>query len=334
MLNTMMNMRPTHLLTTPARRLLAILAFNLAAVILALVLALASPWLGLTLQADPGGNIRVLTSQGPAISIPTGVRLLKARAETDVEFLTLADSDLIEEPDVVANYGEMDAFFERQSTLAKLLRAPLVVVQWQEDSNKAVHQSILQPTARPWTALPVLFWYQVAVAVAGCLIAGWVWALRPDDWGARMFAVTGLSFPVFALSAAIYSTRELAIDGKLFAALSAVNHLGALMFGAALAGTFLSYPKLLVKPRYLAGLFSIFLLWWLIELVRIAPDLDFGHRYAAMSEMLLAILLAFVQWRRSKGEPIDRAALRWFMLSLLLGSGLFILTTGVRQLIS
>ena len=41
--------------------------------------------------------------------------------------------------------------------------------------------------------------------------------------------------------------------------------------------------------------------------------------------MLLAMGFATVQWRKSRGDPLARASLRWFILSLMVGSGLFIL---------
>ncbi len=321
-------MHKSHPLTLPARRLLAILGFNLIALALAIGFALSLPWLGLTLQANENGSVSVMAASGPSAGIPAGARLLSLRAVGGGNAVPVIAGDLLEEPDMVADYVEMDAFFARQSALAAPLQAPEVIIEWQSGDAKGVATPV-KPLARPWSALPGAFWFQLAVAVSGGLIAGWVWALRPGDWGARMFAITGLSFPVFALPAAVYSTRELAIDGSLFQSLSALNHFGALMFGAALAGTFLCYPKPLLRPRYLAALFLFYTLWWLIEALRLAPDLDWGHRFGVMSEMLLALLLGITQWRRSKGEAANRAALRWFMLSLLLGSGLFILSTVV-----
>jgi len=323
-------MHNTHILALPARRLILVLGFNLLAVALAIGLALRPAWLGLSLVADVNGNgsVSVLAAEGPAAGIPAGARLLSLRVSESDKAVEVSAADLLEEPDVVANYVEMDAFFARQSELAVVLNSPVVWVEWRL-GDQAAELTSVTPIKRPLSALPGLFWFQLAVSVAGCLIAGWVWALQPRDWGARMFAVTGISFPVFAISAAIYSTRELAIDGHLFASLSAVNHFGAMMFGAALVGIFLSYPKPMLRPRYLAALFVFYTLWWLIEALRLAPDLDWGHRFGVMSEMLLALLLGIVQWRRSKSEPANRAALRWFILSLLLGSGLFILSTVV-----
>src|SRR5690606_15759686 len=37
----------------------------------------------------------------------------------------------------------------------------------------------------------------------------------------------------------------------------------------------------------------------------------------------LSFIFAFIQWRRTRTNPIDRAALRWFLLSIYLATGLF-----------
>ena len=300
--------------------------------------ALQVPWLGLTLKATADGGIRVVQAQGPAAAIPVGARLIALQVANqpgsqfesnrfELYRFELRETDLLEEPDVLADYREMEAFFTRQSAIAAVLSAPQVNIQWQEDASATLQTTRIQLGVRPLAAMPGLFWFQLAVSISGCLMAGWVWALRPGDWGTRMFLMTGFSFLTFAFSAAIYSTRELALEGDLFRTLSAINHAGAVMFGAALVATFLHYPSPLLRPRYLVGLFLFYASWWLIETLRWAPDLDWGHRFAVMSEMLLALLLAIVQWIRNQREPANKAALRWFILSLLLGSGLFILTT-------
>lgn len=304
---------------TPYRLLVAVMLLNLALAATAVWLALSTPWLGLKLVGDSQG-VSVLDARGPSAAVPQGVRLTTlAEASTGQPF-ALSAEDVMEEPDMVADYRQMDAFFERQERIAALLSAPAVRLAWPGG------EAVVAPSQRPLTALPPVFWFQLAVAMAGCLIACWVWVLRPQDWGARMFGITGLMFPLFAMSAAVYSSRELALPGDLFFALSALNHLASFMFGAALMGIFLSHPRPLVKPVWLGVLFLVFFLWWLTDVLRIAPDLDWGNRFAVMTEMLLAMAFAVVQWRKSRGDPLDRAALRWFILSMLLGSGLFILS--------
>ena len=311
----------------PANWLWLALAYNLVLMVLAVAQALQAPWLGLRLQADARGQIRVESAQGPAAAVPVGASLRGLSVEPGGIELVLQADDLMEEPDVVADYAQMDAFFTRQGQIAAVLAQPAVRLHWQGADTAAPAEAVVVPERRPLRSLPLLFWFQLLVSVAGCLIAAWVWVLRPGDWGVRMFGITGLVFPVFAMSAAVYSSRELALQASTFFALSAINHWGAAMFGAALVGIFLCHPRPLLTPRQLAWPFAVFNLWWLADVTRLAPDLDWGNRFLVMAEMVLAVVLAAVQWRRAKGQPVDRASLRWLFLSLLLGSGLFILST-------
>jgi signal transduction histidine kinase len=169
-----------------------------------------------------------------------------------------------------------------------------------------------------------VFWLQLLFGAAGLIIGTWVWALRPDDWGPRAYAITGVCFLIFAHAAAIYSARELALPGTLFRTLSGINHFGAIMFGAALCAIFLVYPLRLTSARVPLALGVVAFLWWLACVTRLAPDQDWGSRFPVMLEMLGAIGIAIWQWRRTKGDPAARAVLRWFAVSILTGCGAFI----------
>ena len=308
----------------PALWLIAAFAYALGAAALAIGLSLQAPWLGLRLAPDDNA-VRVLASQGPSAQIPAGATLLSLSppsTDTSLEFL-LQPGDLQEEPDMLPTYGLIASFHARQTHIATLLDEPLVALRWQTSDESGI--ALVAPTDRPVSALPMLFWFQLAVSVTGCLIACWVWVLRPADWGARMFGVTGVMFPVFAMPAAVYSGRELALHGSLFMALNAMNHWGSIMFGAALCTIFLMHPRPLVRPIHLIWPFVAFNLWWLANVMRLTPSPAVGMQLSVITEMLLAMALAAIQWRLSRRDPLHRATLRWFILSLLIGSGLFIL---------
>ena len=310
----------------PGRWLLFALLYAVGMAVLGMALSLQAPWLGLSLKADAQVDVlRVVAARGPAAAVPAGAVLLRVSSASGGEPVTLQAQDLLEEPDVVANYEQMDAFFARQGKIARHLAQPEVMLTLDRGDDR-VDEITVRPGDRPLLALPALFWFQVVISVLGCLIAAWVWVLRPTDWGARMFGLTGLLFPLFAIPAAVYSSRELALPADWFFALSAMNHWSAYLWGAALGCIFLIHPRPLVKPRWLVVPFVVFSLWWVADVTRTAPDLDWGNRFLVMTEMLLAIGFAAVQWVRSRAEPVDRAALRWFIVSMLLGSSLFILT--------
>lgn len=308
----------------PARWLALALAYGLVLFALAVMLATRVPWLGLRLAPVPDGGVQVLASRGPAATVPGGVRLVSiADATRPGEALALRADDLLEEPDVFHTYEAMDAFFARQGMIADLLVQPVLTVRWMDGEGREGAATV-RPGERPFGSLPPLFFFQALVSIAGCLIACWVWALRPREWGARLFGLTGLLFPIFVLPAAVYGTRELAIPAEWFARLSAGNHLGAFAFGAAFGAIFLMHPRVLIAPRHLAWPFLGFGLWGVADVMRWAPDVDWGTRYLVLAELLLACTAAGWQWRASRGQPVERAALRWFIVSLLLGSGLFI----------
>src|SRR5690606_25966889 len=141
-------------------------------------------------------------------------------------------------------------FFARQSALAAQLERESLTLTLQAGETRATVR--IHPAAqRPLTDLPAVLWFQLACGLVGMMVSAWIWVLRRSDWGARMFALTGATFAVATTSAAIYSTRELAIDGSVFRLLSGLNHTGTLLFGVALIGMSLTFPRRLVDPRRL-----------------------------------------------------------------------------------
>jgi len=322
----------TQFLAVPVRILLAALALCAAAIVATTWGALQTPWLGIEFSLDEARESVLARGLpgGPAHALEAGGSRLVLSRPGESGGLAIEPDDLIEEPDFFDAYTRMDRFFDRQSRFRALLDGPVQAEWVRADGSRAA--GIWTPGARPLESLPATFWFQLAVSWAGCLIACWVWALRPTDLGAAMFALTGLAFPAFAVPAAVYSSRELALGGELFRWLSAANHAGAFMFGCALLAVFLCYPRRLVPAAALWALPAVYGTWWLADTLQWLPSQNWT-RMGIMSEMLGAIVLAGVQWRLSRGRPLDRAALRWLALSMLVGSGLFVFsTTGSKVL--
>lgn len=291
----------------------------------AIFVTASQPWLGLELAVQKDGQVHVMGCHAPCAEINMAGVLVGIRAvEGDHPLLELTAVDLTEEPDVLPDSAALSDFFKRQQQLFEVLDTRVVEVVWQAAADASVQMSTIQPASRPWTSLPFMFWFQLLVASVGCLIATWVWVLKPGDYGTRLFAVTGFAFPLFALPAAIYSTRELALPAGLFHTLSLLNYLGALVYGAAFAAIFLAHPRRIVSPVVLAAFPIAGLMWWMLTALGILNDPGWSVRLPTLCLMLAALVFAVVQWRLSRSQIIDRAALRWLLLSLLLGAGLYI----------
>lgn len=308
---------------TPAQRLLILWLGMMSAGLAVVWVALQAPSLGLRLGVDASGSAVSVLEAPAALGIRQGALVSYLQGADGRRFMPVP-SDLIEEPDFFDTYAEMDAFFQRQDALDSLLRTGTVILGWQTEAGKA-GETRISPRKRTWDALPLAFWFQLAVGGGCFLIAGWVFALRPQDWGSRMFFVTGVALPLSAFSAAIYSSRELVLPENVFRTLSLLNHFGATAFGMALVALFLSYPRRLVRPPWLLVLPAVFLPWFVTDALRLAPDLDWGVRIPLLLELSLAALCIIVQWRVSGRDPRARAALLWLALSTLVACSLFLL---------
>lgn len=300
----------------PARQLLLIALTGVMVSLWVTWLALQSPWLGIELKADqkPGLAIVHVDANGSSHALQDARRLLSLSLPESAAPFEIQAGDLTPDPDELSGYAAVDAFIERQHQLAAILRAPSVQLRWVDDQGDA-HDSLVSPTTRPLIALPFLFWYEVICALGGLLIAAWVFVLRPGDRAVQFFAITGVCMFVTILVNSLYVNRELAIDGMN--TLVTLNHLAIYGFGCALIDLFLCYPSPLVRPRHLVWPWLVYAVWWLLDILQVFPDQLMGTLAAMLSQILIISLLAALQWRRSRRQPLQRAALRLFALSFI-----------------
>lgn len=252
----------------------------------------------------------------PQVALPQGAVPLH------IGTIELIETDRIEEPDQLSSYDAIRAFHTRQGAIRAELDSDAVKVIWRTPGGERA-TAILPVGPRHFSDLPFEFWFQIGVGTFSILIGGWVLGLRRADWGVRMFALTTLFLPFATHSAAIYSTRQIALDPALFHALSSINAFGAMSFGVALLGLFSQYPKPLFRPVWLLVPAAIFGTGILCTIAHIGPDNLIG--VVILSEMLIATAFGVIQWVRSRREPLNRAGLRWFVLVSLVGCALFVM---------
>ncbi|MFA6960858.1 MAG: ATP-binding protein [Opitutaceae bacterium] len=307
---------------TPAFILTGSAMAGVILILAAIWIAHRQPWLGAALAVDEKGVVYVsaVESSGPSAALPVGTKITAVEGAGDS--LAPTAQDLVEEPDVLESYAVFKGFFVRQGSLLTMLRSGAVTVV----ASDGVRVELVPAQSRPITSLPEVFWVQLIVGGGSFLIGAWVWSLKRHDLPARILALVGLATMMFATVAAIYSTRELAIDGGLFRVLSALNHLGALSFGAGMIALFLVYPRRLVPVKALWILPAVFGGWWLGDTLRVVfPGPAEGSALPTMIEMVGILAAATVQFWKTKGDAKARATLRWFGLTVALGAGLFVL---------
>lgn len=311
----------------PSRILQVAVILCFTAVLAVLTLALRQPWLGLTLSGDTSDDtVRIVAvhPDGPAQGKVKPGRLISiAPAGATNAAIPLDATDVIEEPDVIASYEAVRGFFARQSELASILASGEVDLRLGGDGNDAIVQ--VRTGSRPIASLPSAFWVQLVTGSGALLIGAWVLALRPRDPPTRLFALSGAMIMLSAFAAAVYSARELAIDGGLFRLLSGLNHIGAVGFGAVMICLFLIYPRKLAPawvPKLVCGVVAV---WSLSNLSHALPNPQMGAQVPTMLEMLGIIALVIAQRVAVRKDARGRAVLRWLGLSVIVGALPFIL---------
>ncbi|MBC7704310.1 MAG: histidine kinase, partial [Rhodoferax sp.] len=162
-------------------------------------MVLQEPWLGIQLQVSDAGDRVVVAETDPRSSpaVPRNAQVLRI-GSAGGQFLNIETSDLIEEPDFFDTYAAMEEFFDRQSAIASMLRMGVVTLVWRDENGNDIATQI-HPRSRTLSSIPAIFWFQLGVGFTALLMAAWIFVLRPDYWGARLFALTGLAFPLFTV---------------------------------------------------------------------------------------------------------------------------------------
>ena len=319
---------------SPQTRLIVVAAVFLIVASGAIWLAASQAWMGLALAPGDDGLVVVRDVQRedlPAVLQP-GVRLDSLAAPGQGDPLDLRALDVIEEPDTLDTYAELNAFRARQSALDRVLSAGQVVLGVTLADGSSAEVELTALGSRPVWSLPFEFWLQLGVGGAGILLGGWVWALRHEE-ASTYFAISGFGLMLSATAAAIYSTRELALEGGLFRLLSAGNYTGTNIFGLALISLLLVYPHRLAGRRVIGAVWVLGLSVVLSHVLQLAPSQAVGAYAPMLAQFVALFALIVAQLHYSRRNPLARAALGWFGLSVLLGTGLFVFAIAAPTLL-
>lgn len=292
----------TRFFSTPSVRLAIVLVFGAVLTWVAIYLACLENNFSVTLQ--PGTLVKSVYGE-----------------------MTVEEIDFAPEPGDMPKQADYDRFLSRQDDLAKILKAEAIFVS----ENGTISE--YEASERKASELPALFWIQIIVSLGGIFISGWIWALKPKSLPTLFFFLSGLAMGLSAMSSAVYTTRLIAIPSQIFWALSLINGWCAPAFGVAMIALFLIYPREVRRWKELIIFQFLFFFTWTL-----ACTMQWGFEYHDISLIiivmmaLLCIVIAF-QFVITKKDPKSRAILLWLSLSVLIGSGLFVVFNTVPVLL-
>lgn len=290
-------------------------------VLLTLSLASATPWLGLQLSVEPQAEhliIERIYPGSPLYGRISAGQNLQALRLGNGDIFPLETQDLVEEPDFIIEYAELNRFFSRQQVITKALQQTrvelLIDSQWYTSGT----------LKRPLYSLHTMFWFQLFIGLFAALTGLAVWRFQRNSATTRLFALTGLAFMLITFSAAIYSSRELAMEGELIRNLARLNHFASMLMAPAFVGLLWYYPNRLHRLPLPPLLIAVYQIIWIADTAQWMPNTDWGIRIPMVTGLFMSLILAVLQWHRSRHQPIERTALKWFLFSIYLGGATFV----------
>ena len=260
------------------------------------------------------------SSEGDTVSVSGKVNQNLSLDNTNISaiesihgYLQININDLIPEPDVLPTFAQVQQFMSRQQQLSSILSGATVTLILADGT--AVDVDVRY---RKLNDLPIDFWLQILAAFLGLMITAGVWSYRPSLISARIFLLCGFGFALLCSTLAFYSTRELAITENAFRLAHAGNRLGMVLLTYGGSALLWHYPSQLGRFPYGRLVALLALSFWLNETVQWV-DTPF-HSYFDIFSICTALstINGILQWRRSKDQPLERAALRWLLLSFLI----------------
>jgi signal transduction histidine kinase len=181
---------------------------------------------------------------------------------------------------------------------------------------------------RSLAATDPAIWSSLVTGLLAYLVSVWVWALKPSDPAATLFAVSGWATLLFCFSS-FAPSLALPLPDTMVSWFWIVNMLGASAFGIIMICLFLIYPARQTYWRILVpATVAVFGVWTLLR--TFGPWRDFAEvQRITTVEMLVIVIAVAWQMRASADDPRQAAIARWLGASTLIGAGAFISTVAL-----
>lgn len=280
-----------------------------------------APWFGIRLDATPEGVGRIVAVDDTAqtTSLKRGDRVV-AFAEPGGTPVYLQAHSLVSDVDQTGSFTALRQLFLH---MAMLYRATdRAAAELHLEDGRVV---LLPRTRRPLSSLPAGAWI-MAAGVIPFLVGAGVWSYRRRDPASRLLLLAGASFMAIALSNLVYAYRQPSLDPLIFEFAVHVNRLGSLLFYFSYIAVFWVYPRRLGSQLVVIGALGVALLFFFNELTQTVHWPGDPFAFPLVATFPLSLILIGVQWRLSRHNPVDRAALQWFVFALMTG---MVLVTGL-----
>ncbi|MDD5391474.1 MAG: hypothetical protein PHE17_00510 [Thiothrix sp.] len=309
---------------TPANVLLAVLLFVTVAQITGIYLLMQTPWTGINAVTGTLPDTVVVASldaDSPATGkLPVGAVL--TGVQTPQGLLKLAPLLYDFPPLSPATFAQLDAFYQRQADLHRAFTDPAGVTFVTLSGENVVLTPL---TYTPLSALPLVFWLLNAINLISPLVGVLVWTYRPHQQASALLLMHGLFYYAFVIGGVCVVASEFYLPPDILRQALLLQVVG-IGIAAPLMVIILCYaPSPLMRGNGL--------LWLTLGGSALAiANYHYrwfespGHMYYSQHPLIYisAATAIILQWRRTRQQPVERAALLVLALSFMLPSTLIV----------
>lgn len=287
----------------------------LSCVFISIFLITNQPYLGISVISSEDGKAVIVSgvhAKNLQKQLTVGDTIVSIASEGGGS-IALNSLSILEEPDNFKTYHEYNQFVEHQKALFEVLTNNKISLTLSDERNIQLKPADTRPIAN----LPFQFWVLLVTAGIGFYIGLWIWVYRRGQIEARLLAISGFGFMLGACCLAVYSNRELVIDPSQYLLLADLNHLGNITFSYSSLILLCYYPsKIANKPFVLIGYLALFLVWLNQAQQWLEIPIHTFYFLPYLASSALGLIVGRWQWVKHKNNPVAKASIRWFLLTL------------------
>ncbi len=276
--------------------------------------SLHQPWMGLSfIESDVKGiMITKVDPDGPSATIIASGDILQSIRGVRTPWMSLDNELLIEDPDMLSLFSERRKLQKREQALYQAMLAPVVYIRLDDGREVRVQPDRM----RPLSSLSFSYLVLNLVALFALMIGAGIYSMQMVSLPTRLLFFSGIGLAIAASSAAVYTSRELAINPEQFYFFTALNHLGIYSYAASGLGLLWHYPRSLKNWPMARFLAILVLIIWVNELRQWLEWPVHSYYFPIVVLFILATVFGMAQWFQSHDKPVDHAALKWVFFSV------------------
>lgn len=176
--------------------------------------------------------------------------------------------------------------------------------------------SIQAESTRSLFSLPAKVFVALTQSFIVLCIAAGMFVFAKSSFSIKLLTFSGIGLVVNSMTNAVSGVRELIIPPDIMEIILLLNPLFSMIFIYSLLALFWYFPSRINKFPF--GLVAVFtgIFIFLAQYLKFYEFPIHPYQIPNILPVPIALLLSAIQWKRTADQPIQRASVMWFMLSI------------------